>query len=94
VQVVARGPNVYNRTKPAKPHAFLSAGVINSNENATALGFSNTTAGFPAVPMRRDTWLIAPSSYTVVRFQANNPGTWFIHCHMEWHMEAVNPILP
>lgn len=93
VQIVARGPNVYNRTRPARPvHNFLTAGVINSNANATALGYSNTTAGFPAVPMRRDTWLIAPNSYTVVRFQANNPGTWFIHCHMEWHMEAVSSI--
>jgi len=30
----------------------------------------------PAVPMRRDTWLIAPNGYTVIRFVADNPGVW------------------
>jgi iron transport multicopper oxidase len=39
----------------------------------------------PPVPMRRDTWLVAPNGYTVIRFVANNPGVWFFHCHMDWH---------
>jgi hypothetical protein len=25
-------------------------------------------------------------SYVVFRFTANNPGPWFLHCHMEWHI--------
>ncbi|KAJ7753069.1 hypothetical protein DFH07DRAFT_960296 [Mycena maculata] len=23
-----------------------------------------------------------------LRINANNPGTWFFHCHIEWHLEA------
>jgi len=22
------------------------------------------------------------------RFVTNNPGPWFLHCHIEWHLEA------
>ncbi|KIJ32231.1 multicopper oxidase [Sphaerobolus stellatus SS14] len=23
-----------------------------------------------------------------IRFQADNPGPWFLHCHIDWHLEA------
>jgi iron transport multicopper oxidase len=88
VQLVARSSGVYNGTRHHQPHNFLPAGIISSSSNVTALGYSNTTAGMPATPMRRDTWSLAPNGYTVIRFVANNPGVWFLHCHMEWHMEA------
>jgi iron transport multicopper oxidase len=88
VQLVARSTGVYNRTGGHPRHGFLPAGIINDNGNATSLGFSNSTQSMPATPMRRDTWTLAPSGYTVIRFVANNPGIWFMHCHMEWHMEA------
>ncbi|RKO85746.1 multicopper oxidase-domain-containing protein [Blyttiomyces helicus] len=26
--------------------------------------------------------------YTVIRWVADNPGVWFFHCHIEWHVEA------
>ncbi|SCV02995.1 LANO_0G01508g1_1 [Lachancea nothofagi CBS 11611] len=38
------------------------------------------------VPMTRDTINIPGSSYAVIRFLANNPGFWLLHCHVEWHM--------
>lgn len=90
VQLVARAPGVYKR-HAHKNHNFLPQGIICSHANVTALGFTNSTRRYPAFPMRRDTWMAAASGYTVIRFRANNPGTWFIHCHMEWHMEAVSP---
>jgi iron transport multicopper oxidase len=37
-------------------------------------------------PMRRDTWLVNPGGHTVSRFVADNPGVWFVHCHMDWHL--------
>ncbi len=43
---------------------------------------------YPAVPMRRDTWTIAPNGETRIRFIADNPGMWLLHCHMDWHVEA------
>ncbi|OCK76302.1 multicopper oxidase [Lepidopterella palustris CBS 459.81] len=92
VQLVARSNGTYSSSDtvhgPKHKHHFLSTGIINSNSNATAMGFSNSSSSMPAVPMRRDTWMVAPNGYTVIRFIANNPGTWFLHCHMEWHMDA------
>lgn len=35
----------------------------------------NNHTDFPAVPMRRDTVIVRPSSNFVIRFKADNPGT-------------------
>lgn len=51
-------------------------------------GYNSATAQLPAFPIRRDTWMLAPSGVTVIRFRADNPGVWLIHCHMEWHVEG------
>jgi len=48
--------------------------------------FTGDSANFPAVPMRRDTVTVNPGSYVVLRFQADNPGVWLFHCHIEWHV--------
>jgi iron transport multicopper oxidase len=37
--------------------------------------------------MRRDTFVLLPDGYIVLRFQANNPGVWLFHCHIEWHVD-------
>eukprot|EP01025_Chloroclados_australasicus_P066245 TRINITY_DN908_c0_g1_i1.p1 TRINITY_DN908_c0_g1~~TRINITY_DN908_c0_g1_i1.p1 ORF type:complete len:614 (-),score=61.40 TRINITY_DN908_c0_g1_i1:403-2205(-) len=29
---------------------------------------------------------LTPSGWTVVRFKANNPGVWNLHCHITWHL--------
>ncbi len=29
---------------------------------------------------------IQPCGYTIIRFVANNPGAWFFHCHIDWHL--------
>jgi FtsP/CotA-like multicopper oxidase with cupredoxin domain len=50
-----------------------------------ALGFTGDQSTMPAIPVRRDTWMITPLGYTVIRFVADNPGVWFFHCHMDWH---------
>ncbi|KIM88113.1 Ferroxidase [Piloderma croceum F 1598] len=39
-------------------------------------------------PMRRDTIFIESGSSATLRFVADNPGVWFMHCHIEWHLEA------
>ncbi|KAJ5965246.1 hypothetical protein N7481_011960 [Penicillium waksmanii] len=59
------------------------------------VGRTNSTCNNSPIPMRRDTWMEPrwnssdtnhPS--TTIRFQADNPGVWFFHCHMEWHLVA------
>jgi len=40
-------------------------------------------------PVLRDVVSIGASKDNVtIRFQANNPGPWFFHCHIDWHLSA------
>lgn len=39
-----------------------------------------------ARPPKKDTIFLAAGSYVVLRFKANNPGMWMLHCHMERHL--------
>jgi iron transport multicopper oxidase len=39
-------------------------------------------------PIRRDTVQIPNEEYVVIRFVADNPGAWLMHCHIEWHLES------
>lgn len=41
---------------------------------------------FPEYPVLRDTVVLAPSGHIVIRFKADNPGVWFFHCHLDWHL--------
>ncbi|KAE9008679.1 hypothetical protein PR003_g16079 [Phytophthora rubi] len=49
--------------------------------------------------MKRDVYTIPPCDtddsgactnhgYVVLRFTADNPGVWIIHCHIDWHLDA------
>ena len=40
--------------------------------------FSNKT-------IRKDTIIVPAGGYVVIAFRANNPGYWFLHCHIESH---------
>lgn len=40
-----------------------------------------------AYPASKDTVAVQGNSYAVIRFAADNPGTWLFHCHIEWHVE-------
>lgn len=42
---------------------------------------------FPARPMMRDTVMVNTNGFVVLRFKADNPGVWFFHCHVDWHLE-------
>ncbi|KAL9706052.1 hypothetical protein quinque_009570 [Culex quinquefasciatus] len=37
-------------------------------------------------PPYKDTVSIPSRGYTRVRFRADNPGFWLVHCHFEWHL--------
>ena len=52
---------------------------------------------------RKDTVVVPFGGYTVIRFTVDNPGWWFLHCHIEIHQlggmatvvrELPNEILP
>ncbi|KAG6836660.1 Laccase-1 [Arthromyces matolae] len=56
-------------------HAFDV--ILPSNANVT--NFKN--------PLRRDVYPINGGN-TTFRFRTDNPGAWFLHCHIDWHLEA------
>lgn len=62
-------------------HAFQAASRPHSGS-----GFYDGTGNLSQVPMRRDTFMVRPNSHFVIRFRANNPGVWFFHCHIDWHL--------
>jgi hypothetical protein len=66
-------PNACNRTRRD----------INRFDYNTILPPLNST---PPVLTVGDSFNIPRESYVVFRFTANNPGPWFLHCHMEWHI--------
>jgi iron transport multicopper oxidase len=66
------GPNFYSNLNAGSPVPYDPA---------------NHTA-FPAVPARRDTFVLPPLGYYVIRFVASNPGVWTFHCHIDWHLSA------
>lgn len=35
-----------------------------------------------------DSFTVPPRGFVVLRLKANNPGVWFVHCHMELHLAA------
>nr|XP_019548835.2 laccase-2-like [Aedes albopictus] len=44
------------------------------------------------MPPKKDTVSVPSKGYTRVRFLADNPGFWLMHCHYEWHT-AVGMVL-
>lgn len=49
-----------------------------------------TSGNIPGLELARapakDTIVVPSGGYVVVRFKADNPGAWLIHCHLELHM--------
>ncbi|KAJ3782164.1 laccase [Lentinula aff. detonsa] len=39
-------------------------------------------------PVRRDVTLVNQNGQTTIRFVTDNPGPWFLHCHIDPHLEA------
>jgi FtsP/CotA-like multicopper oxidase with cupredoxin domain len=39
-------------------------------------------------PAAKDTVRVPAKSDLVIQWEATNPGRWFFHCHIEWHLAA------
>lgn len=56
-------------------------------DEAEPVGYNSSAPYVPREkPLLRDTLYVRPQSYFVIRFKADNPGVWFFHCHIEWHL--------
>ncbi|KAK3579382.1 hypothetical protein CHS0354_029684 [Potamilus streckersoni] len=43
---------------------------------------------------RKDTIIVPTGGYVIIRFQADNPGVWYLHCHLENHnMEGMRMLI-
>lgn len=53
---------------------------------AAGAEWDGSTIVNPTNPIQRDTFLLPASSYAVIQFEADNPGTWPFHCHIVAHV--------
>ena len=58
----------------------VGQGVYPGPEAVAASGILNTWN-----PPLRDTQTLPKFGYIILRFLANNPGTWLLHCHIPYH---------
>ncbi|KAJ8325875.1 ferroxidase fet3 [Batrachochytrium dendrobatidis] len=83
---------IYNRDPGQHPfhlhgHKFQIVNLVTEANAATANPYV-VPDGLAKNPPRRDTVVIPPQGFVVIRFLADNPGVWLFHCHIEWHLEA------
>ncbi|KAJ3066776.1 ferroxidase fet3 [Podochytrium sp. JEL0797] len=74
-------------TVPACPHdedGCLPSSTTNFDGFVPPLGASNLNALPESSSTSNATWF----GYTIIRFTADNPGIWLMHCHISWHMAA------
>lgn len=81
---------VLNNNDPGK-HPFHLHGhhfqvLARSGDDAGAFDAEKFGAKWKKTPMRRDTVLVRPGGWVVLRFVADNPGVWLFHCHIEWYV--------
>ena len=48
-------------------------------------GGNNVPGLKTAKPIQKDTLMVPAGAYAVIRFRSDNPGKWFLHCHIEFH---------
>ncbi|KAH8085463.1 laccase 2 [Cristinia sonorae] len=66
------------------PHPFH----LHGHKFAVVRSAGSTTYNYKD-PIWRDTVSIGATGDNVtIRFMTDNPGPWFLHCHIDWHLEA------
>ncbi|KAK9943596.1 hypothetical protein M0R45_009199 [Rubus argutus] len=92
VELVYQGTNVGNpENHPMHLHgySFYVVGSAYGNWNATTSPATYNLNDPPLV----NTIGVPKNGWTAIRFVANNPGVWFMHCHLErhasWGMDTV-----
>ncbi|XP_075652130.1 laccase-14-like [Castanea sativa] len=92
VEIVFQGTNVGNaENHPLHLHgfSFYLVGTGYGNFNATSSPSTYNLNDPPEV----NTFGVPKNGWATIRFFANNPGVWFMHCHLErhasWGMDTV-----
>ncbi|XP_020578857.1 laccase-3-like isoform X2 [Phalaenopsis equestris] len=85
VQLVMQGTNIYmSEEHPMHIHGYeflvLATGRGNFDAKRDAAKFNLVD------PPRRNTVGVPVKGWGVIRFVADNPGVWFVHCHIDSHL--------
>lgn len=62
----------------------LTFGFLQIKQLDESGGIRRRLAGAPI----KDTVTVPDGGFTIIRFLANNPGFWLLHCHIEFHVEV------
>ncbi|XP_073274449.1 laccase-4-like [Primulina huaijiensis] len=84
VQVVLQDTGIIApETHPVHLHGFnffaIGKGLGNYNPNTDPKNFNLVD------PVERNTIGVPSGGWVAIRFRADNPGVWFMHCHLEVH---------
>ncbi|KAG0683460.1 ferroxidase fet3 [Pichia californica] len=72
---------------PMHMHGHQFQVIARSDEFEDPVHYDPDNQKFPEFPIIRDTVYVAGNGYVVLRIVANNPGVWFLHCHLDFHLE-------
>ncbi|KAG9079696.1 laccase, multicopper oxidase, benzenediol:oxygen oxidorectuctase [Ceratobasidium sp. 370] len=64
----------------------MSFWIVGEGSGTLTLAQAETITYNTTNPIRRDTHVIPANTWAVLRFEATNPGVWFLHCHIDWHL--------
>ena len=77
---VKANENLDSGKHPFHLHGHNFQAIARSEEEAGDFDATNATqTDYPTTPVRRDTFVLRPDGYIVLRFQANNPGNTPLH---------------
>ncbi|KAJ2690646.1 ferroxidase fet3 [Coemansia spiralis] len=82
IELVIKNPSILLHPMHPHDHAFQIIeydSIVNQSE--PVLRYSTKCNA----PMQRDTFVVPVNHYVKLRFRADNPGVWLLHCHMDVH---------
>ena len=97
--ILKLGYGVYNHTSGKKMSDNSDINCRSSELCANASFYNEEWHGdnVPGLnlknPPQKDTLMLPTGAYAVLRFRSDNPGKWFVHCHIEFHSMQGNTII-
>ena len=76
--------------------------TVKASQRDAILAFTQSQVGKKSPPplsidshtIRKDTLIIPAGGYAVINFISDNPGYWYLHCHIEMHtLEGMSIII-
>lgn len=90
------GPNVPHPIHMHGHSFFVMTSVLNDsvtnyikceNTDCTKASWNGNKPTYDKYPIKKDTIIVPHNGFVVVRINVNNPGDWFMHCHIDRHTE-------